>query len=141
LAINESSKQDAKNNLKLVRVRGLINPFDKSRYHIKVTSNRRRWSHTFPESNQLSINYQIYEINKYYFYYLEIKNTKKFYDDFEFSGLTELGLCEMENILENIQILKKKCLFLVTVVNYSLNVINCFFSFYSKFKHNKITKI
>lgn len=51
LAINESSKQDAKNNLKFVRVRGLINPFDKSRYHVKLTSNRRRWSHTFPESN------------------------------------------------------------------------------------------
>lgn len=35
----------------------------------------------------------------------------------------------MENILENIQILKKKCLFLVTVVKCNLNLINCFFLF------------
>jgi hypothetical protein len=55
------------------------------------------------------------------FFYLEIKNTKKFYDDFEFSGLTELGSCDMENILENIQILKKKCLFLVIIDHYNLN--------------------
>ncbi|CAI6354849.1 unnamed protein product [Macrosiphum euphorbiae] len=73
------SKQD---NLKFVRVRGLINPFDKSRYHVKLTSNRRRWSHTFPEKP---------------------KSTKKLYDDLEFSGHTE-DLCEMENI----QILEKK---------------------------------
>eukprot|EP00102_Acyrthosiphon_pisum_P010299 XP_008178582.1 PREDICTED: DEP domain-containing protein 5 isoform X2 [Acyrthosiphon pisum] len=67
------SKQD---NLKFVRVRGLINPFDKSRYHVKLTSNRRRWSHTFPEKP---------------------KSTKKSYDDIELSGHTE-DLCEMENI-------------------------------------------
>lgn len=34
------------------RVRGLINPFDKSQFLVKLTSNRRRWSHTFPESKQ-----------------------------------------------------------------------------------------
>lgn len=45
---NLSMKQD-KDNF----VRHLINPFNKSRYHVKVTSNRRRWSHIFPESNQL----------------------------------------------------------------------------------------
>lgn len=32
------------------RVRGLINPFDKSQFIFKLTSNRRRWSHTFSES-------------------------------------------------------------------------------------------
>ncbi|XP_060856853.1 GATOR complex protein Iml1 isoform X2 [Metopolophium dirhodum] len=73
------SKQD---NLKFVRVRGLINPFDKSRYHVKLTSNRRRWSHTFPEIP---------------------KSTKKSYDDIELSGDTE-DSCEMENI----EILEKK---------------------------------
>ncbi|XP_022175308.1 GATOR complex protein DEPDC5 isoform X1 [Myzus persicae] len=76
------SKQDAKNNLKFVRVRGLINPFDKSRYNVKLTSNRRRWSHTFPEKPKI---------------------TKKVYDDIEIAGNTE-DLCEMENI----QILEKK---------------------------------
>lgn len=39
------------NNNKPDRVRGLINPFDKSQFLYKLTSNRRRWSHTFPESN------------------------------------------------------------------------------------------
>jgi hypothetical protein len=36
------------------RVRRLINPFDKSQFFVKLTSNRRRWSHIFPESIQLN---------------------------------------------------------------------------------------
>lgn len=45
--LNEKTK-----NSQPDRVRGLINPFDKSQFHVKLTSNRRRWSHTFPESKQ-----------------------------------------------------------------------------------------
>lgn len=54
LSENESNNQDAKNleNTKSNRVRGLINPFDKSQFLVKLTSNRRRWSHTFPESKK-----------------------------------------------------------------------------------------
>lgn len=49
---NEHSNQQVKdtNNLNPDRVRRLINPFDKSQFCAKLTSNRRRWSHTFPES-------------------------------------------------------------------------------------------
>jgi len=54
MAENDSVNQRSKNaqNTKPDRVRGLINPFDKSQFLVKLTSNRRRWSHTFPESNQ-----------------------------------------------------------------------------------------
>lgn len=51
--------------------------------------------------------------NKYYFYCLEPKITKKTYDDIEIAGNTE-DLCEMENI----QILEKKCMILVIVLNF-----------------------
>lgn len=53
LAENESNNQETNKfeNSKPDRVRGLINPFDKSQFLVKLTSNRRRWSHTFPESN------------------------------------------------------------------------------------------
>lgn len=49
----KSDKQQSKDgqNVKPDRVRGLINPFDKSQFLVKLTSNRRRWSHTFPDSN------------------------------------------------------------------------------------------
>jgi len=52
LAGNDSSNQQCKNaqNTKSDRVQRLINPFDKSQFLVKLTSNRRRWSHVFPES-------------------------------------------------------------------------------------------
>lgn len=51
----EVRKKNIARNGKPDRVRGLFNPFDKSQFHIKSTSNRRRWSHTFPESNNIII--------------------------------------------------------------------------------------
>lgn len=52
---NELSNQQADDATceKPDRVRRLINPFDKSQFFVKQTSNRRRWSHIFPESIQL----------------------------------------------------------------------------------------
>lgn len=49
----ENEARNQQSNSKPCRVRGLINPFDKSQYLVKLTSNRRRWSHTFPESKHL----------------------------------------------------------------------------------------
>lgn len=59
LSENESDKQQAKHTHKSISdcVRGIINPFDKSQYFVKLTSNRRRWSHTFPESKQITTFY------------------------------------------------------------------------------------
>lgn len=36
--------------------RALINPFDPSHVTIKLTSNRRRWTHIFPKGKKTSIN-------------------------------------------------------------------------------------
>lgn len=49
----ENEAKNQQSNPKPGRVRGLINPFDKSQFLVKLTSNRRRWSHTFPESKHL----------------------------------------------------------------------------------------
>ncbi|VVC42362.1 Hypothetical protein CINCED_3A011295 [Cinara cedri] len=46
---NESVNQRAKDTENSQADRTLLNPFDKSQYLVKLTSNRRRWSHTFPE--------------------------------------------------------------------------------------------
>jgi len=35
--------------------RALINPFDPSHVTIKLTSNRRRWTHIFPKGNYIRI--------------------------------------------------------------------------------------
>lgn len=48
LVENEPNNQQTKD--KPDRVRVLINPFDKSQFCAKLTANRRRWSHVFPES-------------------------------------------------------------------------------------------
>lgn len=42
--------------------RGLINPFDPSHVTIKLTSNRRRWTHIFPKGGNVKI---FYDISKY----------------------------------------------------------------------------
>jgi len=63
LAGNDSSNQQSKNsqNAKSDRVQRLINPFDKSQFLVKLTSNRRRWSHVFPESKQpLNTNHDVF---------------------------------------------------------------------------------
>lgn len=54
LAENESSKQQGKDIQisKPDRVRSLINPFERPPFYFKLTSNRRRWSHVFPESKK-----------------------------------------------------------------------------------------
>lgn len=56
MAENEHNNQQANDTTfeKPDRLRRLINPFDKSQFFVKLTSNRRRWSHVFPESMQLN---------------------------------------------------------------------------------------
>uniref|UniRef100_A0A2S2R9E1 DEP domain-containing protein 5 n=1 Tax=Sipha flava TaxID=143950 RepID=A0A2S2R9E1_9HEMI len=66
------------------RVRRLINPFDKSQFFVKLTSNRRRWSHIFPEKNP---------------------KTHKSYEDFEL-GITNPDMTLSD--VEHFQSLKKK---------------------------------
>lgn len=52
LAENESDKQNGKNmqNSNFDRMRKLMSPFKKPPFYYKLTSNRRRWSHVFPQS-------------------------------------------------------------------------------------------
>lgn len=50
--------------------RGLINPFDPSHVTIKLTSNRRRWTHIFPKGNNTFKNQKkclFYYFKKFFF--------------------------------------------------------------------------
>jgi len=94
----ESNNLQAKirKNSKPDRVRGLINPFYKSQSLVKLTSNRRRWSHIFPESTKYynKIKQNINLLNLYLF--LELSKTQRFFDDFEFIGNAEMDLSDTD---------------------------------------------
>ncbi|XP_050536568.1 GATOR complex protein Iml1 isoform X2 [Daktulosphaira vitifoliae] len=75
-------EQPPKTSFKPNRVRGLINPFDKSQALFKLTSNRRRWSHTFSE--------------KY-------PKIQKVQDDIELVGNAEMDIDETVHQLNNLK--------------------------------------
>lgn len=50
-----------------IESRALINPFDPSHVTIKLTSNRRRWTHIFPKGNFPVKFFHMYIINRHLF--------------------------------------------------------------------------
>lgn len=49
-----SPRSSISSNKPVIRTgRALINPFDPSHVKVKLTSNRRRWTHIFPKGNNL----------------------------------------------------------------------------------------
>lgn len=64
-----------------------------------MTSNRRRWSHIFPESkHQPNLTEISMNTNVIYYYFLELPEVRKSYDDFVFDGNAKMNMYDKDHI-------------------------------------------